>query len=206
MAFIPTADVVKVALQFQQYGQNMVNTLFLKSLNGDPTLLDLQALATLLTGWVTSTVLDAMADDVTYQRLTITDQSNADAPSLESVVAQGTPGTLTGPSLPGNVTLAIKFGTVGRGRSSRGRNYVIGTPQDAISGNQVLQTHADGWVEVYNVLASLLDTDGDWQHVIVSYQLDGAPRANGFAQPVTVYTYTDLNIDSQRRRLTGRGT
>jgi hypothetical protein len=46
----------------------------------------------------------------------------------------------------------------------------------------------------------------DAVHVVVSRYHLGAPRVTGIATPVITYLATDNNVDSQRRRLTGRGT
>ncbi len=46
--------------------------------------------------------------------------------------------------------------------------------------------------------------DADFFHSIVSYVEDGEPRVTGLVTPVTAYE-SDGVMDSQRRRLTGRG-
>jgi hypothetical protein len=45
---------------------------------------------------------------------------------------------------------------------------------------------------------------GTW--VVVSRFSGGVERVTGVTTPVVQAAYHDLNLDSQRRRLTGRGT
>jgi hypothetical protein len=66
---------------------------------------------------------------------------------------------------------------------------------------------ADGlaYVAAYsNVDDVIADFDGTW--CVVSRHLDGLPRDIGITRKITTVILTDLTIDSQRRRLPGRGT
>jgi len=44
-----------------------------------------------------------------------------------------------------------------------------------------------------------------WQLVVVSYYNSGAWRTTAVATPIINFGFADLAIDSQRRRLVGRG-
>jgi hypothetical protein len=132
------------------------------------------------------------------------------ATSLESDTAPAferptlIPGDLAQAAEPNNVTLAIKFLTAGRGRSARGRNYIVGLHVDAVTNNEVSSAHAAQYVTAYDELrdTSVISVG---THVVVSRFLDGVERTEGIAQTVTGVTFTDFIVDSQRRRLPGRG-
>jgi len=118
--------------------------------------------------------------------------------------AAGTEGTLTSPSVPGNVTWCVKFLTGLTGRSYRGRNYIMGMTEDATVGNQMDAGRAAAFVANYEALLDLVDaTDFTW--VVLSRVQNNVPLANAIGAPIINVGYTDLNLDSQRRRLTGRG-
>jgi len=56
----------------------------------------------------------------------------------------------------------------------------------------------------YNDLRSL-PFDNPWEHCVISRFNAGAPRTTGVATKVTSCVVVDPYVDSQRRRLTGRG-
>lgn len=205
MAFIPTADGVRVSVEFTLFGQTVVITLWFKG-EAPATDTTLASLGTLLDTWVTGDLLPAMSADIAYTGLTLVAQDSSSAPALYMPKSPAVSGGRAATSMPGNVTYTIKFSTAQRGRSGRGRNYMPGISSDAVSGNQIAASLADEFVAAYQELADMLETDGNWTHVVVSHQEDNVPRLAGLAQPVTSYSYADYDLDSQRRRLAGRGT
>jgi hypothetical protein len=126
----------------------------------------------------------------------------------------GLNGAVIGDAMPGNVALAIKAVTGLTGRSYRGRTYLAGFTDAQVNGNEVY----DG------VRASIIATFNNWRTsilalgyapVVVSkytgYTVDPVrvkkiptPRAAGIATPIVVYS-ANVQLDSQRRRLQGRG-
>lgn len=113
-------------------------------------------------------------------------------------------GEETSPALPNNVTVAVKLHTGLGGRGRRGRKYHIGLCE-----NQVEFSHL-----VPAFLAQLEASYASWigamlatEHVIVvvSYYVNHLIRPNPLVTPVTTATI-DPVIDSQRRRLPGRGS
>ena len=92
------------------------------------------------------------------------------------------------------------------GRSFRGRNYVVGVPQDQVVDiNHVQSSYAAAWIDTYSELLEGTFEEGQ-QWVIVSRFEDGSPRETGIASEVLTVTVVDDVIDSQRRRLPGRGS
>lgn len=107
---------------------------------------------------------------------------------------------------PGSTCLAFSFRTEGRGRSSRGRNYISGFSENSITGNNI-NSNVQGWLTtaLRNYFSDLATGPLALEHVIVSRVENGLPRLQALVQPVTSIILVDGRIDSQRRRLTGRG-
>jgi len=126
-----------------------------------------------------------------------------DLESTDATHASDT-GEITGEDVPGNVAFALKFQTGHTGRSARGRNFISGIPEDAVTGNTITEAYADAYRDAYTSIATALNSGG-FPMVVVSRYTLGAKRTVGLTLPVTVISYTDLNIDSQRNRLAGRG-
>lgn len=105
---------------------------------------------------------------------------------------------------PNNVTIALRFNTVLGGRSGRGRAYLVGIPQGEVVANHIdtdwLVSVLDAWSPALN------DAIGpNWLHGVLSLQNLGVPRTEGICAAVIDYGFSDNVVDSQRRRLPGRG-
>lgn len=202
MAFIPTIKVARCSINSRLHGQQIANTLwFRKTGLGEITADDLGDLGLDLGTWFDANVLPVLSPDFSMVSVTCIGQDSLTAPSVESPFA-GTGGSL-GVAMPGNVCVTLKFNTEQRGRSGRGRNYISGLRELDVTGNAVASGVVADLVTAYNLLVSAPPTGWEW--VVVSHFLDKAPREFGFAQHVLACTNVDLNVDSQRRRLTGRG-
>lgn len=205
MAFIPVPNVSQVTLKMSYFSQTIVNTLyFLKSGGFSGT--DLADLANAAAQWWGDNMVSALSTDITLFAAEARDISTESGPVSEFFPVTPIPGTVASPGLPGNVAWTIQFKTGFAGRSFRGRNYISGIAETGASGNQIALSIAADIVAAYVVLNSDLNTVLAVQHVVVSRFTGGAPRTTGIATAVETYGYFDLFLDSQRRRLTGRGT
>lgn len=106
-------------------------------------------------------------------------------------------------STPGNAALVVTFRTGLAGRSFRGRNYIGGLPLVMDDPNHFTDAFAAALQAAYATLPTVLDTL-TLTHVVASRWINGVLRTTGAATPVTGYTVND-QVDSQRRRLAGRG-
>jgi hypothetical protein len=115
-------------------------------------------------------------------------------------------GTIGGSSLPGNVTFAFKLATARAGRSYRGRWYLVGmsTLNFGTTTNRYDVASANAIVSWLNLLKTNLLAAGHTL-IVLSYANSLAWRATAHAEPATGFVVVDYNLDSQRRRLTGRG-
>lgn len=127
--------------------------------------------------------------------------------AFTSAIGAGTVGTMGGAPLPNVNTLAIKFTTNRRGRSYTGRNYWPGLSEAVVTGNVVSDDLADAIVALYSQLIVWLPDDfpPGWTWSVLSRYTGGEPRIVGEEEPITAVSTTDRIIDTQRRRLPGRG-
>lgn len=139
-----------------------------------------------------------------YVRTVVTGLEFNPDTQVESHASSGG-GTNEGTFLPNNVTFSIKRWGTFTGRSARGRIYVPGIIQEfCVDTNHLLEAKADAWLDLLNELVEPTFA-ADWTHVVWSYQFDKAPRDPAYPYIIANYTWVDLTLDSQRRRLPGRG-
>lgn len=204
MPFIPTIGAALVAVNYDWHGQKCNNTLWFI---GDGSALDVTAL-TSLAGMVQDYWVDAimpqLSSEISYRGCIAYAQDSESAPAVAST-GVNVPGGVVIPSVPNSVTWAIKFTTAGRGKSSRGRNYIPGIPATAVEDNTVDGAFATNMVTAYSGLIDEAAANS-FTWVIVSHFSLGLPRVAGVYLTVSGVGFSDLIIDSQRRRLPGRGT
>lgn len=205
MAFIPVADTVLVELRFDYFGQKIENTLYFRKLGGSSVA---QAIGLMndLEVWWTSLLSNYLSQDISLRELNVTDLSSVSGYSVSQAAPTPNPnGNVAAAGMPGSVALCVSFRTPNRGRSFRGRNYVAGIAETNIVGNTVDSAVVAGVLGSYQgIPSSIVSSAWDW--VVVSRFNGGAPRVAGVATDVTSVIIVDDFVDSQRRRLTGRGT
>ena len=106
-------------------------------------------------------------------------------------------GNLPNPSLPGNVAFCVSLRTALAGRTTRGRKFFAGMDETLVTGN-VLDSDAIGTLvsETNALINALIDNNTP---------LSIFSKTALTLVPVTTATAVDNVVDSQRRRLTGRG-
>lgn len=204
MAFIPVPDTAEVEVIMELYGQRVENTLYFFKAGGHEAE-DLVALGSSIIDWWIERYAAFATSDVQLLEVIVTDLSSDTAPSIAVPAPASTFGEAEPPSAPGNVTFTITFRTAERGRSARGRNYVVGIGESQITGNDVGATYRNLVSLAYNDLLSPgVQPDGEiWS--VVSRQQDNIPLSVGVHRTITSTGFADSAIDSQRRRLRGRG-
>jgi hypothetical protein len=187
---------------FLQDGQKLVNVFHFKRAGGfaDPTLLaDLAA--DVITAWADH-IQDLQVPQVTGLTVAAVDLTSASGSGIEI------PNTLHGNGsnspLPTNVTVSTKWITGFTGRSFRGRTYFIGLSGEQIAGNDLTLGAAGDIESSWNAFFDQLTAAGHTM-VVVSYRAGGVPRTTAVATPIIGAVLADNHLDSQRRRLTGRG-
>ena len=204
MPFVPGNDVAQVELRFLWSGQRVENTMYFQGI-ADWISTSMELLALQVESWWLSNVQALVSDQVELQEVFVTNLDTATSGTWSQPTTPGTSGARVSPALPNNVSCALSFRTAGRGRSSRGRNYVLGLTEDQVSNNTLLTSEAIGYTNAYGVwLTAVIPNSANW--VVFSRFTNGAPRVVGLAQQILSVGFADLTIDSQRRRLPGRGT
>lgn len=201
MPFVPVPSAAMIELFWRQDNQRLENTLYFRQADSYDAA-ELLTLATEVLAWATSEIIPNVSNQVTLVGIKATSLESDSAPAIELPAA--VVGAHTFPALPNNVTVALKFLTAGRGRSARGRNYIVGLTENDILNNTINSVVLQAWVDAYAELLTIgTITQGAWS--VVSRFENGVERNPGIAQLVTGVAATDATVDSQRRRLPGRG-
>lgn len=204
MAFVPAPNVLMCEARWTLLGQQVENVTYWQSDAGVFAGTAAVIAAEYQASWVAN-LAPLSGTDMSLRELYFTDLSSETAPTY--TVVPGTPIVGTGgtATLPNSVSLVVSFRTEGRGRSSRGRNYLFGLTEGVVTGNTVSDTYANAALAFFDDWAAALGA-GELAQVVVSRRTDGADRVTALVQPVTARVYTDQWIDAQRRRLPGRGS
>lgn len=204
MPFVPAPGVTMCSIRFTLYQQLVENTVYVLEAAEFETRTPAEV-AEIVGIWAGTSLISQLSVDILFREVYAVSLDSETA-GVGTYTPSGGPtaGGVPEPSMPGNVTWCVQFRGDGRGRSRRGRNYVPGLPTSVINDNQVTQSWATAVLNSYQALGSTLQTEG-LQHVIVSRVADGVPRTTALLTPVTAYVGVDTTIDSQRRRLPGRG-
>lgn len=205
MAFIPVADCAQIRVEGRVDGQQTINDLYFRHTTGPIAAADLLALANAMETWASAAYAPVLNEAWSGVQITARDLTSqvgfAAVASLSGIV-----GGTAGEAAPNNCTMAVSFRSAFSGRSFRGRNYVPCLTNSQVTGNNIDADWAQSVVDAY---ALLLFGGGSlpagWVWVIVSRFTLGAPRVSGVFNEVFSVLVSDLIVDSQRRRLPGRG-
>lgn len=202
MAFIPVPNVVLVEMVYRQLDEVTENTLYFQG-NANWTIEDMSDLAESMKAWWIDNLEFVVNQGVALTAVRVTDLSTQFSPGIEDVNGLPNSGLAPSPAMPNNVTVTTTFLTGLRGRSYRGRNYFIGLSEAQVVGNIVTAELQTAVLAAYNDLPTYAIANGA-AHVVVSRYSAKQPRVTGVATLVTGYKM-EPTIDSQRRRLPGRG-
>jgi hypothetical protein len=113
-------------------------------------------------------------------------------------------GNITAEAEANSIALCVTLRTVKRGRSYRGRSYVAGLATSNVTQNTVDTSVTSGIANAYIALHNDA-IDAGVLMVVVSRRQNKEWLTVGVATPVTFCLVRDRTVDSQRRRLPGRG-
>jgi len=205
MAFVPVPNTVEVEVVYDLDGQICENTLYFFK-DAEIGISDITSLLSVVRNAIEDELLPLLHTSISLIRLVGTLLDAAEAISVVASVIPAVPGGLgSSAALPNGTAYAIQFKTPNRGRSFRGRNYVMAIPVGVRSdANTIASSYRDSLLAAYTSIGAAGADDG-WIHVVVSRYHNGAPRVTGLSTAVNAYAASDLTLDSQRRRLPGRG-
>jgi hypothetical protein len=214
MPFVPVPNVALIEAVYTQDAQVMENTMYFQH-TGTPTLADLQALADAVNVAIRGSLLPLLSTTIQLLRVVGTLLDVAEGLQVFSTDSLPAAGADNSAPIPSDVSFAISFKTAQRGRSFRGRNYMLGLHRDALgtSINTITTAFSNAATAAYDDIAAA-GADFGWEMGVVSRFsgftiVDGkkvpTPRTTGIFTPITSITVSDNTVDNQRRRLPGRG-
>lgn len=204
MAFVPVPDTLMAELRFISQGQQCENTLYFTGSAGvSPSLA--ADLGDALISWWQTQFQTGTSDQTALVEVFLTDLTSDTSFTLSDTNTLPLVGGSSTDALPQNCAHCVSFRTAQRGRSGRGRNYVLGLTEADSQDSILLSTVVAAHVTAYSVLIGPGAFVPGLQWVVVSRFHNGAPRVTGLAIPITNVLSVDAVIDSQRRRLPGRG-
>jgi len=142
-------------------------------------------------------ILAALSRDLFINEVFVHNFDGASSGEFTLAITPAEQGEVVQDGLPGNVAFCVSLRTALAGRSTRGRKYFAGLGEGDVSGNEF-----DG-----GRIATLLTGVND---LIANLVTNGTPlaifsRTIPALTQVQTATAVDAFVDSQRRRLTGRG-
>jgi len=197
MAFIPTPNAVRVVIDWISSGVTFSNVLhFTKA---DFTVSDMQDLADALDAAIATGFRVDQSTGTLYNGVKVYDIRTIDGPIAVQTGGSGA-GTQTGGTAPLNCAIVVTLRTNARGRTGRGRVFVTGGSDDALTGNQ--------WSVAYNTAVQGFITDlrtaagaNGWTHVIRSIQANGITLNPAVTRDVVSFDIRSNITGSQRRRI-----
>lgn len=201
-AFIPVPNVAKLTMGYRMNDSDMMNVHYFEKSGGwNASSIEQLAVEAAAAWGAHLSALQPAA--LTLRTATALSLFEPDSNVFELPVSSE--GTRPGEILPGNVTLAVKFLTGFSGRSRRGRMFWLQLVEDDVANDTVdaefLEDLLNGIAQFFQAIETAITGTN---HVVVSYCQDGLWLTEGETTVVNGYTSEGI-VDSQRRRLTGRG-
>jgi hypothetical protein len=203
---MPTAyrpGVLQVNLRGRYYGEEVQNTLWVEKVSGLPTALELAEVAIATRDWWLDNLRNIISTNYTLNEIYVADWASGTAATYTETGSLPASGANTNEGVSGNVACVVTIRSGGRGRSSRGRNFVCGLTENVTLGNLFTQAVVDAVQAGYEMLLIVYQPIG-YEPVVYSQFSSNAVRTIGEAFPVVAYT-VNREVDSMRRRLAGRG-
>lgn len=205
MAFIPVPNTCELLVIGSWVGQEIVTTFNFKFPSpitiGQMTAMAIQGVLS----WQDH-IMPQTSEKYGLTSVKCTDISSATGSVGQSFPGAPISGTVGGPSVNLNAAMVISEHTLLRGRSYRGRIYVPGIPQsDLANAGQMGDGARIAVIDAYTDFINDLEIAYSCVHVVVSRQQNNVPLTTGIATEIETYS-ANVDLDSQRRRLVGRGS
>lgn len=202
--FIPapnTASVECIWTQANEVSENVFHVY-----KGSPfSLADLQALRGVVDSWDNTSYKALRVNVNSLLRIRTRALDSTSSPTEDYFLPTPRAGTASAPGAALNAAVCIKFATGLTGRSNRGRWFAGGLPNGALSdAGHVAVATVTAYVTSLTLLKTNLAAAG-YTLCVTSFYNGGAWRTIAVNNAVTGIVGIDNALDSQRRRLPGRG-
>lgn len=211
LAFQPCPETAEIRLRAQLYGQQVENVWHCR-VSTTPTEADLTTIGNTVADWVVGAYSSNQSNDVTFTDVIVTDLNVEAGLQIVHPFDAGITGVVDARVKTNQDTVAISLRTGHSGRSFRGRTYILAVAGTAyVDANHIGTATLNGFVANMTALKTELATAG-FPLGVLSRMTGGAKpvpshkRAAGILTDVTVIEAVDNVVDSQNRRLPGRGS
>jgi len=204
MPYIPVPGVIQVEMIQNWAGQVIENVhhFIVEPAVTIPLMNDLAS--GMVTSWNTG-MKPSMPLNLSLTSVRCTDLTTQTGPVINYGVGLPSVGVYGQPSLPNNCAAVITKRTDSRGRSYRGRSFLPGLTEAQVTDNTISSTLITTFLTYFQNIRQPTYSGTQFAMVVVSRYSDNLPRAVGVATLVTGFT-ADQVVDSQRKRLPGRGS
>lgn len=204
MAFQPAPNVAKVTLTFKQGEQVAQNIMHVHTGNSWTTE-HLENLCALFYAWWSTTLRPYVSTGVTLESIVARDLTEEFDDEVTHAGTFPLAGTLASPVLPFNSTPVISWRSGLTGRSTRGRTYHVGISEAQVAGGTLDSVAQAALQGAYEDLMEQISADSEpWQLGVLSRVQNGTPLTEAILYAFLSVIVDDA-MDSQRRRLPGRG-
>ena len=205
MAFVPAPQIVQVEIRATLDSQQIENVIDVDALTAvTPEIVE--DICNLVNVWAQGTYFDHLPVAVSLREVVATDLTVQNGAQFTIAPTGPFTGAINDAPMPNETTFCITHKSTSRGRSARGRSYVLGITKGDVNDNNFSGVRAGEFVSDFDALKTTL-ADAGYEWVVVSYRSNNAPRPGGpvyFA--IATNSFTDLLIDSMRRRKPGVGS
>lgn len=203
MPFIPTEAAARVELLQSLDNQNIENVLYFDR-DQDYTLAQISSLGNSIIDWWIEEMAPNLSANLSLVGVKVTALHDQTGPQLVMTDGLPTPGLVNANPVPNNSAYCISFRTGFLGRAFRGRNYVPGIAETDVDMSRISGTRSTALVNAYQALLGGFIDGSRW--IVVTSTVNGVAQNPKLRSPVLSVQAVDLIMDSQRRRLPGRGT
>jgi len=205
MAFVPAPQIVMAEIRALFAGQKIENRVMIDTLAAvTPGVVD--DVANIVDVWAQERYFPVLPSRVTLNSVVATDMSASDGPQHTITPEATVVGGLAAEVMPNETTFCIGLKSNSRGRSARGRFYVLGLARPDVTDNDLSAVRANSFVAAMAELITRITAAG-WRLVVVSYISEGVARPGGpVYYEIVNATYSDLVVDSMKSRKPGVGT
>lgn len=198
MDFQEVPNGVRVVLEATQNTVPNVNVYHVKCA-GAPTDANLTDIAEVFRDWWVANIQPNLHVSYILNTITATDISVEDGHQVQIVLTTGNAGGVSTAPLAANAAVVLSWRTANIGRSFRGRTYIGGLPEVALSDAQHIgSAAATAYTAFGTSLIDALETAGFILSVL-SRVANGVVRVAGLLTQI-IGIVVDTKIDSQRRR------